>query len=393
MPSMIRSARKASLPPVVKGSLAWFEPLLAAFLLPASLPGQCCAGGSGSPMAGDAPLGVLDQYQMEINTNYQFIHTDKFYKKDERVTERTFDGYDSQYQYIKLAYGLSKELTVSLENGYYFLKQEIGYQHDPRTTYTSKGVGDLIILPKYNVYRKETRKSVNEITLGLGYKVPLGSYNDSVGNVEPFSGQTYYVTKPTAVQLSSGAHDLLLQAFLHHGFLRSGIKLFANGTYIMKGWNPNGERLGDFTSVAFYASRTFVEHIGATVQARYEHMARMQVNESVLMFGRPSNYFPEATGYSKLFLTPQASYTNGKITLYAATDIPLYQRMNTSEHYTQVGSGNTTTVGLSFRFFTTHPGLKQIKVAGTYVCPMHPEEVSDGPRKCTKCGMDLERVE
>lgn len=368
-------------------------PLLAATFLPHLLKAQCCAGGSGSPMAGDAAQGVLEHHQMEVNLNYQFIHTDKFYKLDEQVSERTFDGFDSRYQYFKLAYGLTKELTLSLENGYYLLKREVGYNEDPRTTYTSKGVGDLIIFPKYNVYRKETRKSVNEITIGLGYKVPLGSYNDSVGNIEPFSGQTFYVTKPTAVQLSSGAQDLIFHAFLHHGFQRSGLKLFANGTYILKGWNPNAEKLGDFTSVALYASRTFLEHIGVTLQARYEHMARMQVNESVLLFGRPSNYFPEATGYSKLFLTPQVSYTKGKFTLYATTDLPLYQSMNTSEHYTQVGSGNTSTVGLSFRFFTKHPGLKQIKVHGTYVCPMHPEEVSDGPAQCGKCGMDLERVE
>jgi hypothetical protein len=25
-----------------------------------------------------------------------------------------------------------------------------------------------------------------------------------------------------------------------------------------------------------------------------------------------------------------------------------------------------------------------------YTCPMHPEEVSDKPGKCSKCGMDLE---
>ncbi|MBP8822065.1 MAG: hypothetical protein KBH07_00305 [Flavobacteriales bacterium] len=362
-------------------------------MLPSPAHGQCCAGGSGSPIAGDAAQGVLQEHQMELNTNYQFIHTDKFYKQDKLVAERTFDGFQSQYQYLKVAYGLTKELTLSLENGYYLMKKEVGYNQDPRTTYTSTGVGDLIIFPKYNVYRRETRKSVNEVTVGLGYKVPLGSYNDSVGNIEPFSGQTFYVTKPTAVQLSSGAQDLLFHAFLHHGFQRSGLKLFASGTYILKGWNPNAEKLGDFASVAVYASRTFLEHIGLTLQARYEHMAQMQVNESVLLFGRPSNYFPEATGYSKLFFTPQVSYTQGKFTVYATTDLPLYQSMNTSEHYTQVGSQNTTTVGLSFRFFTKRPGLQQIKVAGSYVCPMHPEEVSDGPAKCTKCGMDLERAQ
>ncbi len=29
----------------------------------------------------------------------------------------------------------------------------------------------------------------------------------------------------------------------------------------------------------------------------------------------------------------------------------------------------------------------------TYACPMHPEEGGDGPGKCSKCGMDFEKVE
>ncbi len=29
----------------------------------------------------------------------------------------------------------------------------------------------------------------------------------------------------------------------------------------------------------------------------------------------------------------------------------------------------------------------------TYVCPMHPEVTSDKPGQCSKCGMDLEKVE
>lgn len=362
-------------------------PLLAAVFPSSGLLAQCCAGGSSSCIVGGAAEGVLEEGQLELNTNFQFINTDRFYKGTEQVSERTFDGFQSQYQYFKAAYGLSKNLTVSLENGYYLLKKEVGLGDDLNGTYSAKGVGDLIIFPRYNVFRKETAKSTNEVTLGLGYKIPLGSYNDSVGRIEPFSGTTYYVTKPTAVQLSSGAQDLIFNVFLHHGFRRSKIKLYANAMYIMKGWNPNGEKLGDFASFALYAGRSFKERYGITMQLRYEDTERMQVNESILMFGRPSNYFPEATGYRKLFLTPQISFTKGKFTLYAAADIPLYQSMNTSEHYTQVGSQNTTTVGLSFRFFAKRP--KAEAPVGGYVCPMHPDEVSATPAKCGKCGMDL----
>jgi hypothetical protein len=42
----------------------------------------------------------------------------------------------------------------------------------------------------------------------------------------------------------------------------------------------------------------------------------------------------------------------------------------------------------------TNP-TKQTASAGKelYVCPMHPEETSDKPGKCPKCGMDLVKQE
>ncbi|HQV52614.1 MAG: hypothetical protein IPI00_08460 [Flavobacteriales bacterium] len=378
---------------MIKGSIAILVLFVATMvLLPVRIQAQCCAGGSGSCIAGGAAQGVLAERQMELNTNFQFINTNRFYKNDQRASDRTFDSFQSQYEYFKLAYGISERLTLSLESGYYLLKKEVGLASDPATTYTSSGIGDLVVFPKYDIYKKnnEAKGTTNEITIGLGYKIPLGSYNDSTGSVEPFSGHTYYVTKPTSVQLSSGAQDLIFYTFLHHGF-RSKLNVFASAIYIKKGWNPNGEKLGDYASVALFVSRTFLDRLGITLQARYETVARMRMNASVLLFGSPSTYFPEATGYKKFFLTPQISVTKGKFTIYAATDVPLYQSMQTSEYYTQVGSQYTTTIGLSFRFFTAQPRMAQLKGTGQYYCPMHLEEVSDGPAKCPKCGMDLVR--
>ena len=31
----------------------------------------------------------------------------------------------------------------------------------------------------------------------------------------------------------------------------------------------------------------------------------------------------------------------------------------------------------------------QLSSSGQYICPMHPEVVSDNPGSCSKCGMDL----
>lgn len=358
-----------------------------------SLLAQCCAGGSGSPIAGGLSQGVLQERQMEVNTNFQFSSTNRFYKKDVLAPDslRSFDSFSSTYEYFRLAYGITKNFTFSIESGYYFNKKEIGLNNNPATTYTAKGVGDLIFFPRYDIINWSTEKHRTEVTLGIGFKMPLGTYNDSVGNIEPFSGQTYYLSKPTSVQLSSGANDLLFYTFLFEGFTQHNFRLFANAMYIRKGWNPNGEKLGDYASVSVFAGKSFFNHLGLTLQARYEWVDKMKVNENVLLFGKPSNYFPEATGYKKVFITPQINFTKGPITAYVSSDFPIYQFINSSDFYTQVGSQHQLTLGLSYRFYAVRP-IKTTGVGnGKFYCPMHEEVTSDSKGSCPKCGMDLEK--
>ena len=361
------------------------------FFSASKLSAQCCAGGSGSCIAGGASQGVLQHGQWELNTNFQFISSDKFYRNDSPADEGSYDSYSSQYEYFRMAYGVTKDFTISLESGYYLNKKEVGLNENPATTYSSKGFGDLIIFPRYDVLNRQLKNGSAEITVGLGYKLPLGSYNDSAGNVEPFSGDTYYVIKPQSVQLSSGAQDIIFFTFLSRQLKKPDFRIFANAMYIKKGWNPNAEKIGDFFSVGLFAGKTFFEKLGVTLQVRYEEVDRMKINDAVLMFGQPSTYYPEATGYKKVFLTPQLGYTFGNFSVYANTELPIYQYVNSSQYYTQVGSELTTTVGLSYRFFTRKVP-KELKTSGKYFCPMHPEIVSDTFSTCPKCGMDLKKA-
>lgn len=317
-----------------------------------SLFGQCCSGGSGCTIAGTVAQGVLQERQIELSSNFQFIHTNSFYKEDQPASfsERTFDAFASSYQYFKIGYGITQNFTISFETGYYMEKKETGLGENPLTTYASKGFGDLLIFPKYNVFNRQIENHHDEITLGLGYKLPLGSYNDSTGNVEPFSGQIFYVTNPTSVQLSSGAQDIIFYSLLSRRYLRQQLSFFASAYYIRKGYNPNGEKLGDYASVGLFVSRTFFDKIGLGVQVRYEQVDRMKINESVFLFGKPSNYYPEATGYKKVFLTPQISFSTGRFSAFASYDLPVYQNLNTSPYYTQAASDFQATFGLSYRF-------------------------------------------
>src|SRR5687768_9246970 len=116
-------------------TIALFITLLSA----GSLFAQCCAGGGGSPIAGGSSQGVLQKYQMEINTNFQYINTNTFYRGDSRDTGLYFDSFRSHYLYTRLAYGITKDFTMSVETGYWLNKTQVElHQSD---TIESSGIG------------------------------------------------------------------------------------------------------------------------------------------------------------------------------------------------------------------------------------------------------------
>jgi len=345
---------------------------------------QCCSGGSGSPVAGGTSQGVLAEKQVELNTNLQFIRTNKFFSGSVPDGAKYFDSFSSTYQYFRLAYGLSRNLTMSVETGNYFEKKEIGLNKNEANTYSSHGISDLILFPRYDIINRSPGPNPLELTVGMGFKIPLGSYNDSSGWIEPFLDTMYYKTKPQAVQLSSGAHDIIFYSFFYRGYPLQRFRVFATAMYIKKGWNPIGEKLGDYSSIAVFAGKSFLNYFGATIQVRAEWVKKMNLNKIILLNAYP-NYNPEATGYKKVFFTPQISFTKENFTIYALSDIPVYQYLTK----TQVGSQHQITVGVSYKLFARRH-LSALAGGPTgWACPMHPEVISDKPGACPKCGMDL----
>lgn len=303
---------------------------------------QCCAGGAGSPIAGGASQGVLAKNQLEINSNYQFITADRFQHGDSRDTNY-FESFTSRYIYMRLAYGVTERLTMSVESGYFISKVQV--EHGNRDTIRSGGIGDLILFPRYNIWKRKTETCATELTIGLGFKIPVGMYNDSAAHIEPFSGTTYYIPKPLSVQPSTGANDLIFYTFFYKGYKCDLIRFFANGLYIRKGWNPNGEKTGDFASVGLFAGKTFRYRLNATVNLRGEWIGKTQVNEDIMMY-TALNYDPLATGSRKLFGGVQCGYNPLEgMMIYIAGEFPLYQYVNRSQIVTKY----QITGGISYR--------------------------------------------
>ena len=345
----------------------------------------CCSGGSGSPIAGGASQGVLQDRQVEVSANYQYMSTNKFYVKD-RDTVSMFDNLSSNYLYFRLAYGLTKNLTMSVESGYFINKTQIGINRVD--TFASKGFGDLILFPRYDVLNRTTETRRTEITLGLGLKIPLGMHDDStVVYTNPTTGKKYYTTSPPTVQPTNGSNDFIFYGFFYRGFPLKKFSLFSNVIYIRKGWNSLGQKFGDYSSVGLFASKTFFKKLGVTLQVKGEWVGEMQYDKNVDMLAL-YNVDVTSTGGRKIFFVPQLNFTHNNFTIYALSEIPLYQYVNG----TQVGSQHQITAGVAYRFNAYKSKIKKSSAGEAYMCPMKCEGGdSNKPGKCSVCGMDLNK--
>lgn len=356
----------------------------------ASLYGQgCCSGGCANPIAGGASPGVLLEKQMEIGTSFQYINGNKFLAKD-KDTSALFDNFNSQYIYSRIGYGVTKNLTVSVETGYFINKSQMGLNKIDSAR--SSGFGDLIIFPKYDVYNQTDEKRKIEFTLGLGYKIPLGKHSDSTFTwYDSVQSIAHYTISPPLVQPTTGSQDIILYAFFFRGFPQKNFRLFANTTYIKKGWNSSGEKFGDYASIGLFAGKTFFKSLGITLQLKAEWVDKMQYNTYAdkLIGGGNSivalyNIDIRSTGSKKIFFAPQLSYNYKSFALYAMYEIPVYQYVNGAQVST-----SPFTIGLSYKFFTSK-GLSAKTGETIYRCPMKCEGGdSKEPGKCRICGMEL----
>ncbi|MCX6290268.1 MAG: hypothetical protein NT126_00710, partial [Bacteroidetes bacterium] len=243
------------------------------------------------------------------------------------------------------------------------------------------GWGDLILFPRYDVFKKSTLTKKVEITLGLGIKIPVGNPKDTLRQVEPFSGKEFYILKPVAIRTTSGAQDIIFYASLFRGFPKSNFRVFSNLLYIKKGWNELGEKAGDYASIGLFAGKTLFENLGITLQVKGEWIDSMKTNSDLLLFGY-FNYDPKATGSKKVLLIPQLSYSFKSFSAYVSAEFPLYQYVNKQ----QIASQHFVTTGITYKFIP----VKTKVSTGMYFCPMHPEKTNTVPGACPECGMNLE---
>lgn len=304
----------------------------------------CCSGGSSSPIAGGAASGVLQENQMEISINYQFNQSNKFYTEN-IVSDPLFNNLSSNYLFLRSDFGLSKKLTLSVTSGYYLDKSLI--ETDNADTIFSSGLGDLIIFPRYSVYNKNYNFKRTEIALGLGIKMPLGTHKDStLVYSDEWIGDIYSLNPPT-VQTTNGSNDFIFYSFFFQEYQKRKLRFFITTLHVRNSFNSLGIKYGDYTSMGLFASKTLFRNLGLTTQIKLENVDEIQSADNINLQAF-YNIDDNSTGSRKIFFIPQISYSQNGITVFATSEIPLYQYLNG----TQVGSQYQFTVGVNYRFLT-----------------------------------------
>jgi hypothetical protein len=303
----------------------------------------CCSGGSGSPIAGGASQGVLRERQFEIALNHQYLNTNRFLTRDKDTAE-LFDNLNSNYLYARIAYGVTDKFTMSVESGYFINKTQFGLERSD--TAASRGIADLILFPRYCIYTHNTERVKTELTVGLGLKIPLGKYSDSmVVYRDPVTSIKYYTIAPPTVQPTNGSQDFIFYGFYYKGYSERKLSLFASAIYIRKGWNPLGQKFGDYSNLGLFVSRS-IKNFNLVLQARAEYVTMMKADKNVDMLAL-YNVDILSTGSRKVFLAPQISFAKNGFISYIMYEMPLYQYLNG----TQVGSEHQVMLGVAFRFF------------------------------------------
>lgn len=304
----------------------------------------CCSGGSGSPIVGDVSAGVLLENQMDISLSYQLNRSNLFLSENQKALAE-FDNLNNNYLFFRADYGISKRLTFSIGTGYFINKSIVEFNKESQIT--SKGFGDLIIFPRFNVYQKSGITKRTEATVGMGLKLPLGAHDeDYLVFSSPVTGDIYSYAPPT-VQTTNGSQDLIFYSFLFRDYPIRKLRFFTTMMYIKKSYNSLGEKFGDYASIGLFVGKTVFNKVGITAQLRGEWIAEMKAVDGIDLLAL-YNIDQESTGSKKLFFVPQISYPINKFSFFFTSEIPLYQYLNG----TQIGSQYQFTTGLSYRFLT-----------------------------------------
>lgn len=300
---------------------------------------QCCS--PGNPIGGTSAIGVNEIKTWQLFLNYRYGYSGEYFEENKAVPADFIEQGNYNHVGIVAAYGLAERITIEAETGAFLNKTQLYVEGILPAQQIGRGLTDLNITSRINVWKDQAREI--EITGGLGFKVPIGSYEQRY--------QGAIVSRD--LQPTTGSFDGIVSVFLYKGFLPQKVRVFLLGRAELKGQNPDRYRYGHFLAVSGFATYSAGLRWVLATQIRSEFRARD--SRPLSGQGIPVDNERELirpTGSEKIFLVPQISYAlSPKLNVSLLVDLPMYQRYNDRQLAT------TMSASISLRYILGN-GLK-----------------------------------
>ncbi len=243
-----------------------------------------------------------------FRTQLRYMHR----KDDPTAMKRKMDTYAVP---IVIAYGLWPELTL-------MARQTVKHRKMSMSGSVSRdtGLGDLFVLGKYKLYRRNTREYTFGIASTLGLEFPTGD--------DDFGSETWDLQPGIFTSWRSGpwASDLSV-AYKWNGFADRG----------KNGLNPGNELSVDLALAhQFSIGGKADTSLAPVLEFNYKH----------ILPDRLSGHDVSNTGESLFFISPGIKFTKSSLILEALLQIPVWQNQKGS----QLKEGTRLIVGTRFMF-------------------------------------------
>ncbi len=285
---------------------------------------QCgCLGGAAvgglTPIGGTANVGLLRENYFRSSLFYSYAYGNQFYTGASKTEKDIVDHYQTHYTALMLGYGLTQDLTVEAELGYFPQKlQDFGTDD-----VTGSGFSHTSLYAKYNIFNSIVNEW--EVTLGAGAKLPLELKKEDV---------------PQHVRASTGAYGLIFQAFLHKGFKKHDIHLFLINRSEYNFENADDYQYGPSFNSSFYFTHGITKTLTGILELRNEIRMKDKLKSEY------QEIFGMYTGGVFFHIAPQLNYTLGQFNFSALFDYPFYQ------YYNGIQLGNNYSLALNVTWQT-----------------------------------------
>ncbi len=279
--------------------------IIAALVLTEMAFAQCtCMGGAAvgglTPIGGSANIGVLREGHLRASMFYRYGYGNDYFAGDSKTDSgRVVKDYYYQYVGINAGYGLTEDLTLELESGYFAEKMQDFFQY----RLYSSGFSHVSLSAKYNIYSSMVDEW--EYTAGLGARVPLNFTEDKA---------------PQNILPSTGAFGLIVHSFLHKGYKSSGLHFFLINRAEFNAENSKSYLYGFSTFSSLLVSKSIIDNLSGALEVRNEYRAKDQYagrdvrdSGSLLFVASPQiSYKIDNFYFTALFDLPFYKYYNGK---------------------------------------------------------------------------------